>query len=71
LFCYTSNIKLIFKGNQQLKEFIISQDTNGEWIVTSDKMPGFVARGKTQQEAIEKMKDAFRVYYPCGDCKDK
>jgi len=54
-----------------MKEFTISQDESGNWIVTSDKIPGFVAKGKTQQEAIEKMKNAFRVYYPCGECKDK
>ena len=54
-----------------MKEFTISQDESGNWIVTSDKIPGFVAKGKTQQEAIEKMKNAFRMYYPCGECKDK
>jgi predicted RNase H-like HicB family nuclease len=54
-----------------MKEFSIYQDTNGEWIVTSDRIPGFSAKGKTQEEAIEKMKTAFRVYYPCGECKDK
>jgi predicted RNase H-like HicB family nuclease len=54
-----------------VKEFTIFQDDNGEWIVISEKLPGFVARGKTRQEAIEKMKMAFRVYYPCGECKDK
>ncbi len=54
-----------------MKEFTISQDESGEWIVTSGKIPGFVARGRTRQEAIEKMKNAFRMYYPCGECKDK
>ena len=54
-----------------MKEFILSQDSNGDWIVTSDKLPGFIARGKTEQEAIEKMKQAFRTYYPCGECKDR
>jgi predicted RNase H-like HicB family nuclease len=52
-----------------LKEFIVYQDENGEWVVTSEKIQGFAARGKTQQEAVEKMKQAMRVYFPCGDCK--
>ncbi len=54
-----------------MKEFSVSQDEKGNWIVTSDKIPGFVARGNSQQEAVEKMITAFRMYYPCGDCKDK
>jgi predicted RNase H-like HicB family nuclease len=54
-----------------VKEFSVSQDEKGNWIVTSDKIPGFVARGGTQQEAVEKMIKAFRMYYPCGECKDK
>jgi predicted RNase H-like HicB family nuclease len=54
-----------------VKEFTVSQDNNGTWIVTSDKLPGYIARGKTEQEAIEKMKQAFRTYYPCGECKDR
>jgi predicted RNase H-like HicB family nuclease len=54
-----------------MKEFSIYQNIGGEWVVTCDKLPGFSAKGKTQEEAIEKMKAAFRVYYPCGECKDK
>jgi predicted RNase H-like HicB family nuclease len=55
-----------------MKELQVYQDDLGEWIVTSDKMPGFLARGKTQKEAVEKMRQAFSVYYPCdsGNCKD-
>jgi len=55
-----------------MKELQVYQDDMGEWIVTSDKMPGFLARGKTQKEAVEKMKQAFSVYYPCdsSNCKD-
>lgn len=54
-----------------MKEFTIYQDEEGNWVVTSDKIPGFAARGKTRQDAIDKMKQAFRMYYPCGECKDK
>ncbi len=52
-----------------MKEFIIYQDETGEWIVKSKKLSGFTARGKTMQEAIDKMKHAMRVYFPCGECK--
>jgi hypothetical protein len=53
-----------------MKELLISQDENGEWFVTNEKIPGFIARGKTQSEAIDKMKQALSVYFPCGDCKE-
>ena len=52
-----------------MKEFMIYQDDKGEWIVTSEKIPGFTARGKSQTEALDKMKQAMRVYFPCGECK--
>ncbi|GBE04510.1 hypothetical protein BMS3Abin10_00126 [bacterium BMS3Abin10] len=52
-----------------MKEFTISQNENNEWIVTSDKIPGFIAKGKTMEEAVEKMKKAFNTYFPCGPCK--
>jgi len=54
-----------------MKEFTQTQDTGGDWIVTAEKLPGFIAKGKTKEEAIEKMKAAFKMYYPCGECKDK
>lgn len=54
-----------------MKEFTLSRDNNGNWIVTSDKLPGFISKGETAQEAIEKMKQAFRTYYPRGECKDR
>jgi predicted RNase H-like HicB family nuclease len=54
-----------------MKEFAIYQDDKGNWVVTSDKIPGFEARGETPMEAINKMKQAFKIYYPCGECRDK
>jgi len=55
-----------------MKELTIYQSDNGEWTVISDKMPGFAAKGRTQEEAIEKMKKAFSVYFPCGgdNCRE-
>lgn len=52
-----------------MKEFIISQDEAGNWLVTSEKLPGFIAKGRTQKEAMDKMIAAFRMYFPCGECK--
>lgn len=55
-----------------MKELTVYQGEMGEWIVISDKVPGFTAKGKTPEEAVEKMKQAFSVYYPCdsSNCKD-
>jgi len=55
-----------------MKELLVYQDDDGEWIVKSERIPGFSAKGTTQQEAIDKMKKAFSVYFPCdaGNCKD-
>jgi len=54
-----------------MKEFIIYEDSSGQWIAESKKLPGFIAKGRTREEAVEKMKRAFRIYYPCGDCGEK
>ncbi|GEM_PF-2759046 len=53
-----------------MKELKISRDENNEWVVSSDRMPGFAARGRTLVEAIEKIKKAFNVYFPCGECRE-
>jgi predicted RNase H-like HicB family nuclease len=55
-----------------MKDLIVYEDESGEWIVQSREIPGFTARGRTQQEALEKMKQAFSVYYPCGgdNCRE-
>ncbi len=53
-----------------MKELKISRDENNEWVVASDRMPGFVARGRTLYEAVEKIRKAFRVYFPCGECSE-
>ncbi len=55
-----------------MKELLISQDEHGEWTITSKKIPGFVVKGKNLQEAVEKIKQAFPIYYPCrsDNCED-
>ncbi len=50
-----------------MKELVLSQDANGDWIAKCSTIPGFVTKGKTQNEAIEKMKAALSLYFPCGD----
>ncbi len=52
-----------------MKEFAVSQDENGTWMVTNEKLPGFIAKGRTQKEAIDKMIRAVKMYFPCGPCK--
>jgi predicted RNase H-like HicB family nuclease len=52
-----------------MKQLVLSRDSDGNWVVTCDKMPGLVIKGKTRDEAIEKMKNALMMYFPCGDCQ--
>ncbi len=54
----------------RMKELKVYRDENNEWVVTSDKMPGFTAKGKTVNQAVEKMKKALNTYFPCGQCKE-
>jgi predicted RNase H-like HicB family nuclease len=55
-----------------MKEIIVSQDENGEWIAKSLRLPGYIARGRTQAEVIHKMRSALLLYFPCADdCKKK
>ncbi|MBI5739272.1 MAG: type II toxin-antitoxin system HicB family antitoxin [Nitrospirae bacterium] len=55
-----------------MKKLTVYQDEAGDWIVSCEEIPGFTARGRTQQEAVEKMKQAFSVYFPCGgdNCRE-
>ena len=52
-----------------MKEFSVTRDENGTWLITSEKLPGFVAKGKTQKEALDKIIAAVKMYFPCGPCK--
>ncbi len=52
-----------------MKELILHQDKDGSWAAECDKIPGYIAKGKTQAEAIENMKKALSLYFPCGPCK--
>jgi len=52
-----------------MKELTLYQENDGSWVVTSERLPGYTATGKTPHEAIEKFKKAFSMYFPCGECK--
>jgi hypothetical protein len=52
-----------------MKQFTLSRNSDGEWTVTCAKVPGLVIKAETRHEAIEKMKNAVKLYFPCGDCK--
>ena len=51
-----------------MKEFIISQDEAGNWLVTSEKLPGFTAKGRTQKEAMDKLPDS-KSKHNCPDAR--
>jgi predicted RNase H-like HicB family nuclease len=51
-----------------MKQFTIYQDEDGRWVVTCSKVPGLAVKAKTQAEAVEKMKKALTIYFPCGEC---
>jgi predicted RNase H-like HicB family nuclease len=52
-----------------MREFIVYQDDDGTWVAEAKELPGVHMRGKTQQEALEKIQTALRIYYPCR-CED-
>ena len=52
-----------------MREFEVYQDDDGQWVAECREIPGYRARGATQQEAIEKIKAVLLIYYPCR-CED-
>ncbi len=52
-----------------MREFLIFEDDDGRWVAECAELPGYQARGKTREEAIEKMKSAILIFYPCR-CED-
>ncbi len=48
-----------------MREFIVYQDDNGTWLAECRQLPGYTAKGKTKEEALDKMKSALLVFYPC------
>jgi len=52
-----------------MREFIVYQDNDGQWIAECQEMPGYRAKAGSKEEAIEKMKAALLVFFPCK-CED-
>jgi hypothetical protein len=52
-----------------MKRFTVYQDDAGQWVVECEELPGYRATGRTSEEAIEKMKSAILLFYPCR-CED-
>lgn len=52
-----------------MRELLLYQDHDGDWICESKDVPGLRVKGKTQEEAIERIKTAIRLYDPCR-CED-
>ncbi len=52
-----------------MREFTIYQDDDNTWVAECRELPGVRATGKTQDEALSKIKSALLIYYPCR-CED-
>lgn len=52
-----------------MREFIVYEDCDGTWVAESGDLVGYRARGRTKEEAVEKIKAALLVFYPCR-CED-
>lgn len=48
-----------------MREFIVYQDNEGNWVAECGELVGYKARGSTKEEAIDKLKSALLVFYPC------
>lgn len=52
-----------------MREFIIFQDDDGDWVAECREVPGYRVKAKTRDEALEKIKSVLLIYYPCR-CED-
>lgn len=52
-----------------MRDLIIYQVDDDLWIAESGEIPGYKAKGKTREEAIEKIRAALLIYNPCK-CED-
>ena len=48
-----------------MREFILYQEDDGTWVAETKQLPGVRMRGKTGEEAVEKLKNALKLYFPC------
>ena len=52
-----------------MREFIIYQGPGGQWVAEAKELPGYRATAETKEEALEKIKSALLIFYPCK-CED-
>jgi predicted RNase H-like HicB family nuclease len=52
-----------------MREFLVHEDDDGTWIAEARELPGFQAKAKTQEEALQKIQAVLKIYYPCR-CED-
>ncbi len=43
----------------------IEQDEDGIFVATCSCFPGCISQGKTEEEALENMKEAIELHYKC------
>lgn len=48
-----------------MRDLIIYQVDDNLWIAESGEIPGYRGKGKTREEAIEKIRAALLIYNPC------
>jgi predicted RNase H-like HicB family nuclease len=48
-----------------MREFSVYQDDDGYWVAECLELPGLRVKGRTEAEAIQKIKQALLTYYPC------
>ena len=52
-----------------MREFILYQDDDGGWVAECKDIPGYRAKAKTREEALDRIKAVLLLYYPCR-CED-
>ena len=52
-----------------MRELVVYETEDGQWEATYDRLPGFRAQGRNREEALQRLKDAIRIYDPCR-CED-
>jgi predicted RNase H-like HicB family nuclease len=52
-----------------VREFTVYQEDDGSWVAECRELPGLTVNARTEAEAIDKIKKALLIYYPCR-CED-
>jgi len=53
-----------------VRDIILYCTEEGLWAAETMKLPGYTAYGRTEEEAMRRIKDAITMYFPCGECKE-